>query len=92
MFCEAAERLPGRRVFVYQPHYYLLRGALPEDPVKPVLERHGFEVWDLSHAVPWQQFLEGQQIHLADDGHRTLAAALAERIRPLLAETGAAAR
>ena len=35
-------------------------------------------------AVPWRQFLEGQHIHLADDGHRTLAAALAERVRPLL--------
>lgn len=87
MFCQASERLPGRRVFVYQPHYYRLpAGASLEDPVKPVLERCGFEVWDLSQAVPWRQFLEGQQIHLADDGHRTLAAALAERIRPLLTE------
>ena len=87
MFCQVSERLPGRRVFVYQPHYYQLRrAALPEDRVKPVLERRGFQVWDMSDVVPWRQFLEGQQIHLADDGHRTFAAALAERIRPLLDE------
>jgi hypothetical protein len=91
MFCEAAERVPGRRVFVYQPHYYLFRpGTEPADHVKPVLERRGFEIWDLSAAVPWPQFLEGQQIHLADDGHRTLAAALAERVRPLLPQGPAA--
>lgn len=87
MFCEASERLPGRRVFAYQPHYYRLQRAQePVDLVKPVLEQHGFVVWDLSHVVPWPEFLEGQQIHLADDGHRTFAAALAERVRPLLDE------
>ena len=60
------------------------------DTAGPILRQRGFELWDLSHAVPWPQFLEGQQIHLADDGHRTLAAALAERVRPLLPEAAPA--
>jgi hypothetical protein len=85
MFGDAASRLPGPRIFVFQPHYYRLQRAVSaHEQVKPELERRGFQVWDLSHAVPWRQFLEGQQIHLADDGHRTMAAALAERLRPLV--------
>jgi hypothetical protein len=90
MFTEAAARVPGRHVFAFQPHYYLFRdGAEPPDAVGPILRQRGFELWDMSHAVPWQQFLEGQQVHLADDGHRTFAAALSERIRPLLPEATA---
>lgn len=91
MFGEAAGRLGAPRVFVFQPHYYLL--LQPSDvplAVTRALEAKGFQVWDMSHAVPWQEFLEGQNIHLADDGHRTFARALAERIRPLLDSTGAA--
>ena len=91
MFTEAAARLSGRHVFAYQPHFYRFReGTEPVDTVGPILRQRGFELWDLSHAVPWPQFLEGQQIHLADDGHRTLAAALAERVRPLLPEAAPA--
>lgn len=90
MFGEAAARLPARRVFVLQPHYFRLEGGGDAYAgLRPALERHGFEVWDLSNAVPWRQFLEGQHIHLADEGHRTLAAALAERLRPVLPEAEA---
>lgn len=85
MFGQAAEGLPGRHVFVLQPHYFRLDQPLAAyDAVRPTLERHGFEVWDMSAAVPWNQFLEGQHIHLADEGHRTFAAALAARLQPLL--------
>ena len=38
----------------------------------------------MGDAVPWTEFLEGQNLHLADDGHLTFAKALAERLRPLL--------
>ena len=87
MLADAAERLGSRRVFVLQPHYFKLEGA-PEgfDVVEKTLRGRGFDVWDMSAAVPWRQFLEGQNIHLADDGHRTFATALAERIGPMLAE------
>jgi len=85
MFTDAAGRLGARRVFVFQPHYFkLLQESDVPLTVPRALEAKGFEVWDMSHAVPWQEFLEGQNIHLADDGHRTFAAALAERVRPLL--------
>lgn len=85
MFAEAAARLDATRVFVFQPHYF----RLPQESNVPAtvaraLETKGFSVWDMSHAVPWQEFLEGQNIHLADDGHRTFARALADRVRPLL--------
>jgi hypothetical protein len=78
-------------VFVFQPHYFLLsqQSDVPL-AVTRALEAKGFQVWDMSDAVPWQEFLEGQNIHLADDGHRTFARALAERVRPLLDSTGAA--
>jgi hypothetical protein len=92
MFADVAGRLDARRVFVFQPHYYKL---LQESDVPAVvtrgLEAKGFEVWDMSHTVPWQEFLEGQNIHLADDGHRTFARALAERVRPLVDAIGATA-
>ena len=52
--------------------------------VTRALEAKGFQVWDMSQTVPWREFLEGQNIHLADDGHRTFARALAERVRPLV--------
>lgn len=92
MFTDAAGRLPGRRVFAFQPHYYeLLQQSDVPGVVTRALEAKGFEVWDLSHAVPWQEFLEGQNIHLADDGHRSFAHVLAERLRPLLDEAGSAA-
>lgn len=85
MFGEAAARLPGKHVFVLQPHYYRLEQTSDAYAGLPAaLARHGIETWDMSAAVPWRQFLEGQHLHLADEGHRTLAAALAERVRPLL--------
>jgi hypothetical protein len=85
MFGEAAARLPAPRVFVFQPHYYrLLQHSEVPGLVTSALEGKGFQVWDMSQAVPWQQFLEGQNIHLADDGHRTFARALAERVRPIV--------
>ena len=85
MFGEAAARLHAPLVFVFQPHYYLL----PQESDVPTvvtraLEAKGFQVWDMSQTVPWREFLEGQNIHLADDGHRTFARALAERVRPLV--------
>ena len=90
MFGEAAARLGGRRVFVFQPHYFkLLQESEVPGVVTRALEAKGFEVWDMSHAVPWQEFLEGQNIHLADDGHRSFAAALAARLRPVLDSLGA---
>jgi len=94
MFADAASRLGARRVFAFQPHYYkLLQESDVPGAVTRALEARGFEVWDMSHAVPWQEFLEGQNIHLADDGHRTFAKALAERVRPLLDSVpGAASR
>lgn len=85
MFTEGASRLGVRRVFVFQPHYYkLLQESDVPTTVTRGLEAKGFEVWDMSHAVPWREFLEGQNIHLADDGHRTFAKALAERLRPVI--------
>jgi hypothetical protein len=85
MFTDAASRLGGRRVFVFQPHYYkLLQESEVPATVTRALEAKGFAVWDMSHAVPWREFLEGQNIHLADDGHRTFAKALAERLRPVV--------
>jgi hypothetical protein len=90
MFTQAADRLAAPRVFVFQPHYY----RLPQESDVPAvvtraLEARGFLVWDMSHAVPWQEFLEGQNIHLSDDGHRTFARALAERLRPLVDDIAA---
>ena len=86
MFLEASARAgAARRVFVYQPHYFrvLDPGSAPEI-VRRRLEGGGMEVWNMGEAVPWTQFLEGQNLHLADDGHATFAAALAARLRPLL--------
>ena len=86
MFLEASARLDARhRVFVYQPHYFLVPdpGEGPE-LLRRRLEAGGQEVWSMGDAVPWTEFLEGQNLHLADDGHLTFAKALAERLRPLL--------
>jgi hypothetical protein len=75
----------ARRVFAYQPHYFRVTdpGQSPEI-LRRRLEEAGVEVWNMGDAVPWTQFLEGQNLHLADDGHLTFAAALAERLRPML--------
>jgi hypothetical protein len=94
MFLEAAARAGARRrVFVYQPHYFRVidAGEGPER-LRRRLEAGGLEVWNMGEAVPWTAFLEGQNLHLADDGHSTFAEALAERLRPLLEglEAGAA--
>lgn len=90
MFAEAAERLEARRVFIFQPHYYrLLQDSDVPAVVTRALQARGFLVWDMSQAVPWPEFLEGQNIHLADDGHRTFARALAERVRPLVDDIAA---
>jgi hypothetical protein len=86
MFTEAAGRSGARRsVFVYQPHYFRVTSA-GEGPerLRRRLEAGGLEVWNMGDAVPWTEFLEGQNLHLADDGHSTFAAALAQRLRPLL--------
>jgi len=86
MFLEASARVgAARRVFVYQPHYFRVRdpGPAPEI-VRRRLEGAGIQVWNMGEAVPWTQFLEGQNLHLADEGHATFATALAERLRPLL--------
>jgi hypothetical protein len=85
MFTDVASRLQVPRIFVYQPHYYKLLQASPiPATLAYALESKGFMVWDMSDAVPWWQFLEGQNIHLADDGHQTFAKALAERLKPRL--------
>jgi hypothetical protein len=90
IFLEAATRAGARRsVFVYQPHYFRVidPGEGPER-LRRRLEAGGLEVWNMGDAVPWTEFLEGQNLHLADDGHSTFAAALAQRLRPLLAGLG----
>ena len=86
MFLEASARVKARhRVFVYQPHYFRVTdpGEGPE-LLRRRLEAAGQEVWSMGDAVPWPEFLEGQNLHLADEGHLTFARALADRLRPLL--------
>jgi hypothetical protein len=86
MFLEASALTAApRRVFVYQPHYFRVRDPW-EGPelLRHRLEAGGLAVWDMGEAVPWTQFLEGQNLHLADEGHATFATALAERLRPLI--------
>jgi hypothetical protein len=92
MFLEASARTgAARRVFVYQPHYFRVAdpGEGPE-LLRRMLQDAGVEVWNMGDTVPWTQFLEGQNLHLADDGHLTFAAALAERLRPIVDDLPAA--
>jgi hypothetical protein len=86
MYLEAAARLgAARHVFVYQPHYFRVVDPGPGPEIlRRRLEPAGVEVWNMGDSVPWGQFLEGQNLHLADDGHQTFATALAARLRPLI--------
>jgi hypothetical protein len=90
MFNETAEALRSHRIFVFAPHCFEtpLEGRSAVYLLQEELLRNGWEVWDMMQTVPWNEFLEGQNIHLSAKGHAVFAHALAERLRPELAELG----
>jgi hypothetical protein len=85
MFARAAARLRVRRVFALEPLWYPIppRHEPAVAAIEAGLRKGGWDVWNLSRAVPWDQFLEGA-VHFTAEGHQTFAAALAARLEPLL--------
>jgi hypothetical protein len=81
MLDTAAARLGTRRVFVLQPLWFAIepRHAPAVTRLKRELAARGWEVWDMSAAVPWTEFLEGS-VHLTERGHRLFAELLAARL------------
>jgi len=84
LFTEAALPLRARKVFVFQPHPFLVRSPEAAFPaLREHLLTHGWEVWDMMGAVPWSLFLEGN-VHFGPRGHVVFAESLARRVEPLL--------
>lgn len=81
MFDEAAARLGARRVFVLQPLWFEVhpRHVPSVARLKRELAWRGWEVWDMTAAVPWTEFLEGS-VHLTERGHHIFAELLAARL------------
>ena len=87
MFTDTAERLPGRKIFVLQPHCLPILPSHQDslNATRGHFIRNGWEVWDMMTAVPWYEFLE-DSLHLSAQGHRIFANALEGRLTPLLRE------
>ncbi len=82
MFSAAAAALGTPRLFAIEPNAW--RVAVPPSLRKRLVDA-GWDVADLTDAVPAQQF-EPDRIHFLVAGHRTMAEALAEQLVALLPE------
>lgn len=86
MVVETSSGVSGKKYFIFQPHGFDLTGEQDFlQSVKDEFGRQGWEIWDMSHAVPWQQFLKDSR-HFTDAGHKTFADSLLRRLQPVLAQ------
>jgi hypothetical protein len=85
MFLEAASELAAPKAFVLQPLWFALhpRHERAAATVREGLERGGWITWDLTRAVPWDQYFT-ESVHFTPAGHVTFAEELSRRLDPLL--------
>ena len=82
---EVSEPLQARKIFILQPHGFVVAHGEQEfaKAMKDSLQAANWEFWDMSSAVPWQEFLK-DAAHFTEAGHRIFADSLAVRLDPII--------
>ena len=85
MFMEAGSALAARKVFVLQPLWFPVhpRYETTVAALQERLEGGGWINWNMTGAVPWNEYFAGS-VHLTQAGHARFADALAPRLASLL--------
>ena len=82
---EVSQDLHAKKIFIMQPHGFVVTKGeeIFANAIQDSLKAANWEFWDMTSAVPWNQFLK-DAAHFTDQGHRIFADSLAIRLEPIL--------